>query len=212
MSRYATAARSSSRTHSVDSRASQPPQRLGDAGRDLGGLAATEPWAGQQPGQLLTKNGLPPLRCHSPAVTWAGTLVPASYLGQRPDVVRREAGEDELLGLARRPRAAAPDASVSRYGAEQRHGFAPSGRGPGSSAAAATARRPSARSSSTHEHRVALAARRPRHRDTASNKRNWASAAAAALISWPPRRRRAAAASPPRRARPPANPAGLQHL
>ena len=68
MSRPATAAHSSSRTHSVDSRASL--RRSVSA--TLAGIWAGwchEPWAASNRVSSLTKNGLPPLRCHSPAVT-----------------------------------------------------------------------------------------------------------------------------------------------
>jgi hypothetical protein len=77
MSRPAMAAHSSSRTHSVESRASL----RRSVSVTLAGIWAGcchEPCARSSRISSLTKNGLPPLRCHSSAATWAGSVVPAS--------------------------------------------------------------------------------------------------------------------------------------
>ena len=141
MSRPATAARSSSRTHSVDSRASL--RRSVSA--TLAGIWAGwchEPWAASNRVSSLTKNGLPPLRCHSPAVTSAGRLVPASSSASAPTSssvrpVRTSCWAWPATSRSiRTPRCRGTRPAAAR--------LAPSGRGPGTSAAAATARRPSA--------------------------------------------------------------------
>ncbi len=81
-----------------------------------------EPCARSSRISSLTKNGLPPLRSHSWAVTWGGTVVPASSPASAPNVVLGEAGQGELLGLPRdrvqrRGRLGVP------VGAEQGHGL-----------------------------------------------------------------------------------------
>lgn len=83
MSRPAVAAHSSSRTHSVERRASL--RRSVSA--TLAGIwvgCCHEPWAASSQVSSLTKNGFPPLRCHSWAVTCAGSLVPASSRASAP--------------------------------------------------------------------------------------------------------------------------------
>ena len=177
MSRPATAARSSSRTHSVDSRASL--RRSVSA--TLAGIWAGwchEPWAASNRVSSLTKNGLPPLRCHSPAVTSAGRLVPASSPASAPTSSGVRPVRTSCWAWPATSRSS-PDASVSRYAPSSSTARAVrararnlSSRNDGSSAQCR-----SSRTTSTGR----PAARRPRHRDTASNKRNWASAAAAAL-------------------------------
>ena len=83
MSRPAMAAHSSSLTHSVESRASL--RRSVSA--TLAGIWAGwchEPCARSSRTSSLTKNGLPPLRCHNWAVTWGGSVVPASSRASAP--------------------------------------------------------------------------------------------------------------------------------
>ena len=127
MSRPAMAAHSSSLTHSVESRASL--RRSVSA--TLAGIWAGwchEPCARSSRISSLTKNGLPPLRSHSWAVTWGGRGVPASSRASAPTLVRGEAGQGELLGLPGdlaqlRGRLGVP------VGAEQGHGLRGQGAG-----------------------------------------------------------------------------------
>ena len=142
MSRPATAAHSSSRTHSVDSRAS----RRRSVSATLAGIWAGwchEPWAGSSRVSSLTKNGLPPLRCHSCGGDLRRKARPGQVPGQRPDVVRGEPGQRQLLSLPGdleqlRGRLGVP------VRAEQQHTAPRPGRGRGTPATAATARPPSA--------------------------------------------------------------------
>ena len=208
MSRPATAAHSSSRTHSVDSRASLRRSVSATlAGMCVG--SCHEPCASQQPGQLADEERVAAAALPQLGADLGRRLVPAIVLGHRPDVVRREAGQDELLGLAGEPRAAVrtPRCRGTRRAAAR---LAPSGRGPGTSVAATTARRPSAgrrarpaaaaprpvRPGTATPPRTAGTGRRPPRRRSSARPRRRSPA--------PPRRSRTAAASAPRRARPPA--------
>ena len=75
------------------------PQRLRDAGRDLGGLVPRA-LGGQQPGQLPDEERVAAAALPQPGGDLGRKARPGQFPGQRPNVVRREAGEDELLGLA----------------------------------------------------------------------------------------------------------------
>ena len=205
MSRPATAAQ----LQQPDAFRGQPgqpaPQRLRDAGRDLGGLVPRA-LGDQQPGQLpdeerVAAAALPQL---------GGDLRPEGSSrpvpGHRPDVVRREAGEDELLGLAGDLAQQSGRLGVA-VRAEQQHGSRRQGAGQEPQQPQrrlvgpvqvveddehAAARRPGGPGTATP----------PRTAELGVGRRGGARLAAAALPAA--RRSRTAAASPPRRARPPA--------
>ena len=148
------------------------PQRLGDAGRDLGGLVPRA-LGDQQPGQLpdeerVAAAALPQLggdlRAEASSRPASSAIAPTSA-GSRP-------ARASCWAWPATSRSSG-DASVSRY-APSSSTAPPPGRGPGSPAAAATARRPSAGRRAP----PARAGRRPGGpgtATTASNKRNWAS-------------------------------------
>ena len=173
MSRPATAAHSSSRTHSVESRAS----RRRSVSATLAGIwvvLVPRPCASEQPGQLPDEE-----RVAAAAPPQLGgdlrpeALVPASVPGHRLDVGRRRGRPGRVAAPARRARQLrrTPRCPGTRRAAararRQVRARNPSSRSDGSSA--------QCRSSSTTSTSGSSAARRPRQRATASNRRNWAS-------------------------------------
>ena len=182
MSRPATAAHSSSRTHSVESRAS----RRRNVSATLAGIwvrSCHEPCAISSRVSSRTKNGLPPLRCHS----WAMTSVTASVRRRRP--ARRAIASTSAGARPARASCCAVPASCAQLRRTprcpgRRRAAAPCwrpGRGPGIPAAAATARPPSAGRRAPR----ARAGRRPGGRGTGRPLRTSGTgrrAAAAALI------------------------------